>query len=122
MSLDRDSVPGVAIAVVCGPLDLEDIRDATAEVWRRVSGPSARILFDLREARFDLAPDEIPDLAEFVKQGSPYEDLRTAFIVAQDLEFGLLRMFEAFREAQGTRTAVFRNREEALAWLTREGD
>lgn len=120
VSIDRDSLPGVTIAAARGSLALQDIRDATAEVWRRVSGPSARILFDLREARFDLTPDEIPELAEFVKQGSPYEDLRTAFVVAKDLEYGLLRMFEAFRETQGTDTSVFRDREEGLAWLTRE--
>ena len=52
-----------------------------------------------------------------IDQDAPAGDLRTAFLVAQDFEFALVRMFEAFREQAGARTSVFREKEKAVAWL-----
>ncbi len=57
------------------------------------------------------------DFAEFTKRHSPEGDLRVAFVVAQDLEFGLVRMFEVFRETPNARTSVSRDKDEALGWL-----
>ncbi len=75
------------------------------------------MLWDLREAQFDLSTTEVRFLAEFTKQHSPFSRLRMAFVVAGDLEFGLIRMFEVFRETEGVRTAVFEDMGEALGWL-----
>jgi hypothetical protein len=36
--------------------------------------------------------------------------------VARDLDFGLARMFEAFREHPATTVRVFRGFDEALSW------
>jgi hypothetical protein len=43
---------------------------------------------------------------------------RRAFVVSSDLQFGLGRMFAAFREVnRGQVTMVFRDMQEATAWL-----
>ena len=117
VTLDTDSVEGVVVGTVSGPLTLEDIREAAAAVWRDVEEPHIRMLWDLREAQFSLSTSEIRFLAEFTKQHSPFSRLRMAFVVARDLEFGLVRMFEVFRGTDGVRTAVFRDMGDALGWL-----
>jgi hypothetical protein len=116
--LDLESVEGVAIGVARGSMTLEDIGAAAVALWQRVEGPRAHILWDLREARFDLSAAEVQELAVFVKNESPPGDLRTAFVVSGDLEFGLVRMFEALRDAPNSRTRAFREMEPALIWLT----
>ncbi|MGB7280925.1 MAG: hypothetical protein WBE13_01585 [Candidatus Acidiferrum sp.] len=46
------------------------------------------------------------------------KESRRAFLVANDLAFGLARMFEILRESGGERgIRVFRNLEEALDWV-----
>jgi hypothetical protein len=43
---------------------------------------------------------------------------RAAFVVSDDLSFGLVRAFEVYREQKGLSTArVFRTRTAALEWL-----
>jgi len=117
VTLDIDSVEGVVVGTVRGPLSLEQIREGAAAVWSDVKGPRVRVLSDLREAQFNFSAGEIRELAEFAKQHSPFTDLRMAFVVAGALDFGLVRMFEAYRETGRAQTAVFREEEQALAWL-----
>jgi hypothetical protein len=117
VTIDTDPVEGVVVGTVSGLLTLEEMREAAAAIWRDVEGPRIRMLWDLREARFTLSEGEIRAMADFSKQRSPYSHLRMAFVVARDLEFGLVRMFEVFREAESARTAVFRDMQQALGWL-----
>ncbi len=117
VEFDSDSVDGAVVGVARGQLTLEDMHEAVVSAWRLVEGPRIRLLWDLRDAQFDLSPNEVRELARFIKHQSPPGDIRTVFVVARDLEFGLVRMFEAFRETAGARTAVFRDKEQALAWL-----
>ena len=117
VTIDTDSVEGIVVGTASGPLTLEEIREAAAAVWSDVEGPRIRILWDVRDAQFTLSANEVRSLAEFAKQHSPFSNLRMAFVVARDLEFGLVRMFEVFREAESARTAVFRDRQQALGWL-----
>lgn len=117
VTIDMDSVEGVVVGTGSGRLTLEEIREAAETVWTAFEGPRIRVLWDLRDAQFTLSLDDIRALAEYAKQNSPFSQLRMAFVVARDLEFGLVRMFEAHREAENARTAVFRDRQQALGWL-----
>ena len=119
-TFDLESVDGVAIGIAHGPLTLDEIKESAATMWRLVDGPDVRILWDLRDAHFDLAATEVRDLAEFVKRFAPSSALRTAFVVSRDLAFGLVRMFEVFREREGARTSVFRDKQQAVDWLTND--
>ena len=118
VTFDLDSVKGVVVGVARGPLTLKEIKESAVSIRRQVEGPDIRILWDLRDARFDLSVDEVKDFAEFIKRHSPPGDLRTAFVVSTDREFGLVRMFEVFREVADTQTAVFRDKGRALEWLS----
>ena len=118
VSFDFDSVEGVAVAVAHGQLTLEDIKQCITDLWRLHQGPTCRALWDLRDAEFNLGRSEVWTSADFAKQHSPYQELRMAFVASEDLEFGLLRMWEIFREGEGVQTSVFRDREAALEWLT----
>ena len=117
ITFDLDSVEGVVVGVAHGPLTLEEIKECIATMWRLHEGPAIRILWDLREAKFNLSASEVRDSAEFAKEHSPYGELRMAFVVAKDLEFGLLRMWEAFRDTESAQISVFRDKERALEWL-----
>ncbi len=119
-SFDLESVDGVAIGVGRGAITLEEMKQLAARLWQQLEGRTDRVLWDLRDAQFELEPDEVRELAEFAKANSPGGDLRTAFVVSADLEFGLVRMFEAFRGMEGATIAVFRTREPALEWLRRD--
>ena len=113
-----DTRDGVSVGIARGALTLEQSQEAAVALWRRAPEPPLRVLWDLCEARFDLTPDEVRRLAEFIKENAPPGDLRTAFLVSGDLEFGLVRMFEVFRETPDAKAAAFRDRESALAWLS----
>jgi hypothetical protein len=68
--------------------------------------------------QFDLTkvePEEVRQLAQR-EIFSPHS--RRAFVVKDDLQYGLARMFEIHRELNGEKgIRVFRSREEALEWV-----
>jgi hypothetical protein len=120
ITLDLESVEGIAIGIAHGYLTLDEIEKSAATLWQAVEGPAVRMLWDLRDARFDLAQAEVSDLAEYIKGLISGSAIRTCFVVSGDLEFGLVRMFETLREAKGVRTSVFRDKERAIEWLTND--
>ena len=66
-------------------------------------------------AKMDLSADQISDLASrsVFAAGS-----RRAFVVPSEVQFGLTRMFAAYREVRtGQQVGVFRSMDEALSWL-----
>jgi len=70
---------------------------------------------DCRALTLQLTSEEISDLASRSVFSSRS---RRAFVVASSLQFGLSRMFAAYREEKGHQvTMVFRELSEALAWL-----
>lgn len=116
-SFEYDAPGGVIVAVLRGAVTIPQMLKAARESWRRAEGPRIRILWDMREARFDLSSGEVRELAEFAKRNAPAADLRTAFVAPQDLEFGLVRMFEVFRETPLASARAFRDVDSAMAWL-----
>ena len=117
LRFDLESESDVAIGRASGPMTLVDMKTAAQSLWDRAGGPRGRILWDIREAEFDLTAEQVRELAEFVKQASPFSDLRTAFVVREGLQFGLVRMFEMMRETPGARVGVFTETPPALEWL-----
>ncbi len=117
VTFDLESVEDVAIGIAHGRLTLDEIKESAATMWRLIEGPQIRLLWDLRDARFDLGTAEVRGLAEFVKRLAQATAYRSAFVVSRDFEFGLLRMFEVYRETNDVRTSVFRDKEQAIEWL-----
>ncbi len=114
-SNDRDD--GIVVGKITGTVTLEDLIGAANSMWRSIAPENARVLLDLVDARFNLRSDEVAHLAEVVRRGSPVGGLRVVFLVATDLEFGQVRMFEALRGSEDTEMHVVRNRGHALALL-----
>jgi hypothetical protein len=55
-------------------------------------------------------------------EGTPADaPLRIAVVAAQDVGYGLARMWETLAEPRPVQTAVFRSRAMALAWLAAAG-
>lgn len=119
VTIDLESESGIAIGVARGEMGLEDIKDAAAALWRATEGKLTRMLWDLRLATFELDAEQVRELAEFIKRLTEGPRIRTAFVVAGDLEFGLVRMFQRLREAPGAEAEVFRDRALAVEWLTK---
>ena len=120
VAFDLESVEGIAVCSAHGPLTLDEIKQAATTMWLLIEGTQIRLLWDLRDAHFDLDTAEVRGLAEFVKGLAGSTALRSAFVVSRDLEFGLVRMFEVFRETEGVLTAVFRDKTRAVDWLAND--
>ena len=63
---------------------------------------------------------EVRDIAEVcARRKSELGPVRTAILVAGDFEYGMNRMWDAFIEGKwDVESALFRSRDEALAWLS----
>jgi len=117
LTIDLESIDGICIGIAEGTLTLDEIKQSAATMWRLAEGPDIRMLWDLRKAKFDLEVAQVSDLADTVKLMIASGESRIAFVVTEDLEFGLIRMYEAFRHSDTSRTSVFRDRDKAIAWL-----
>jgi hypothetical protein len=66
-------------------------------------------------ARVDIGPE---DVRQFAQRNIFSPQSRRAFVVKDDLQFGLARMFEIHRELNGeTGIRVFRTIDDALDWV-----
>ena len=111
---------------VTGELTLVRLKNALSAVYAR---PGFRYdqssLWDLRKATTQhVSAAEVQSIAALVKKhwaGS--EAARSALVVSTDLDYGMARMYEMLMEGEiGPRVKVFRDMEEAKAWLECEED
>ena len=65
---------------------------------------------------FNYTADEVRSIAEHGKVIWPGA-ARVAYVAEDDLTFGLVRMFEVFREQENYQTKVFRDEQAARTWL-----
>lgn len=110
-----------------GRLTSEDLFAFQRDVWSRPELEGFSELVDASGAEFEIPPDvglDLRSLAEFSAGTDSTEDSQLAIVAADDLAFGLGRMYATYRELQsrGTRRVeVFRSRADALAWLGLDG-
>jgi hypothetical protein len=82
--------------------------------------PGGKLLVDYSEAMADpITAGEVQSIAkEVTLQRGRFGHARCAHLVARDLEYGMIRMWEAFVDERWDGiTMCFRSRGEALAWL-----
>ena len=60
---------------------------------------------------------DVRTLARRATELSRPEGYRVAFVAPRDADFGMVRMYQAFRELGEERMAVFRTLDEACDWL-----
>lgn len=94
-------------------LELSEVLAVIDEVAKQDDGH--RRLWDLTKG-FSFTTNQIREIAEYGKQVWPHPS-KVAYVASGDLSFGLLKMFEAYREGGGYQTKIFRNEEEALEWF-----
>lgn len=84
----------------------------------RSSGTSTRLsLWDLTGITVRISTDEIRRIATFVTGNAGPQAGRAAIVVAQDLGFGLGRMYASMVLGSPVESRVFRDHNEALEWL-----
>jgi hypothetical protein len=81
--------------------------------WRLDLG----ILVDARRIEYAPGAEETRQLATVASQRDFFLDHPMAIVAGQDLNYGIARMFTAFAGLQGATAEVFRDMEEARAWL-----
>lgn len=123
ITITVDEETGIAVGTGSGELNLSEMKAAARDLWNTRGFGGKCVLWDMRHSRFNASPEEVRELAEFARTGSRLEPgARMAFVASGDLEFGLIRMFEVFREDERTETNVFRDVEEAWSWLRAAAD
>ena len=77
-------------------------------------------LWDFREADLSkLSTTTIQSMAKYSLKFPPgINDVRVAFVIGRDLEYGLARMFEAFSSKAHTLISIFDDVNEAETWLS----
>ncbi|MFH1690795.1 MAG: hypothetical protein ABIE42_11275 [Candidatus Eisenbacteria bacterium] len=118
-----DSDTGARTHVVTGELVPEDLLHALGQIYGRSDyRPGACVLWDLRGTELHLfAKRDIRLVADFITENrNAPPGTCAALVVARDLDFGLARMLEQMLvAATDVRITVFRDIDEAKAWLGR---
>jgi len=119
-----DSRTGLRSHVATGMLTPVELERALMDAYRRPDyRPEADSLCDLRDASVEaFTGAEIRRVVATVLEhrGAP-PGARTAIVVGRDLGFGLARMFAHQLEAKShSDVMVFRDMDEAMAWLEGE--
>jgi len=107
---------GVAVATCSGVFGLEEARAGVSKLWCTEGWPGRAVVWAYLEAQFDLSADDIRELAQFVKKNQPVPPERVAFVTRREIDFGLARMFGAYRDEPGTAFEVFREIDDAIRW------
>jgi hypothetical protein len=117
LSIRFEPRPGIVIATASGVLALEDAKSGAREVWDNPELRGKPIVWDLRSARLAVLPAEVRQLAEFILEGQPPDHRpAVAFVTGRDADFGMVRMFEVFREKPSTVVQGFRDLDKAISW------
>lgn len=107
----------IAIATSSGALRLNDAQEGAAALWRSPGWLGKSAVWDFREAQFDISSSDARGLVQFILRHQPATPpSRIAFVTQGDVDFGMIRMFEVFREDPRTAFRVFRGSDEVLCW------
>ena len=116
-----DNVSFVTVKAI-GPGSITDLRQAYEELLsdpRFVKG--ANVLWDITESKSKMPSlTQIRIFQQWIKstltlRGTGY---RAAIAVNQTYEYGLARLFEVYLEGMPLTFRAFRNRKQAIEWLT----
>jgi len=114
-----DAEAGIVYTVVSGEIGASDIIEAVEELFRNPDfRPGLIGLADLRSYTWRSEMSDIRRVAQFmIANGSKIGRSRTAIVVASDYSYGMSRMYEAFAAASPIKVKIFRDMDEAVAWL-----
>lgn len=116
-----DESLGIAVNTVEGALTQDEILAAQHRLYVELGyDPDGRVLWDVRRGRIAESMTGI-DIASAVKRSEPLWDRlsggRSAILVARESDFGMARMYEQLAAEAPRDLHVFRDHDEAIAWL-----
>jgi hypothetical protein len=119
---DIDEDARLVTVRVVGQLTLDGARQALMELYDRPSyRPPMVDLWDLRAAQIDSGPGDVQAFVRFIQgsRGDRGTD-QTALVVANLVDFGISRMYQAHAEGiLPVSVRAFIRLDEAYAWLDR---
>jgi len=117
ISLQLDPDSGVIVATCSGDLGIDDGKAAAADLWGKPEWSGRPVIWDFRQARLNVHAPQVRQFAQFVLQHQPMTPpYKVAMVTGRDVDFGLARMFEVFREHPSTEVRTFRDFSEAMSW------
>ena len=121
-SLQLEPGSGVVVGTCSGMLNASDARKGATAFWANPDWSGRPVVWDFRAAQFEVHAPEIRDVAQFILENQPpTPPPRVAFVTERDVDFGLARIFEVYREHPATSFRVFRDFEEAMSWAMGHG-
>ena len=119
ISVELDRERGVAVAACEGALRRDDAERGATAAWEAAGDRARSVVWDFREATFELSASDVRAMAKFVRRYQPTPPpARVAFVTPRAADYGLARMFEVFREDPRTAFRVFRSFDEAVQWAS----
>lgn len=117
VSIQIEPETGMAIATCSGILRLSDAQEGATALWKTPGWLGRSVVWDFREAQFDMSSTDTQIIAQFIFRQQPATPpLKTAFVTQRDVDFGMARVFEVYRQDPRTVFRVFRDYEEAICW------
>ena len=106
----------VAKIKIIGQPTFEDIMKISMALVENGKFSRTLRLWDLQECQMNLTTGELKEIGSYNKK---FEDphSRVAIVATSDLNFGLARIHQVFRESEHTLVNVFRNEVAAMEWL-----
>lgn len=119
VSLDFET--GIWTIELTGALDAKEVAEAVGSMVRSPDYQrSAPRLYDVREVEDSIETPDLRSLAHRPEFIDNVENARSAIVATRDLTFGIARMYQTWMDDQPVRVRVFRDVDEARAWLTGE--
>jgi hypothetical protein len=107
----------LVVATCSGIVKMDDATLGAVVVWDNPEWSGKPVLWDLRSAQLDVRGEEVREMAKYILAHQPaIPPPKVAFVTARDVDFGLVRMFQAVREHPSTLVGVFRDYDEAISW------
>ncbi|MEW6322747.1 MAG: hypothetical protein AB1635_16880 [Acidobacteriota bacterium] len=116
-----DATRNAVFGALTDPVTVEDWESALTELLGSGVPADVRTLWDLRAMDFrNVDRRTLAQINEFRRRSPGRTTARLALVVADDFAFGMARMFELMSAESDGRIMVFRDYDEAVAWLLLE--
>jgi hypothetical protein len=118
-----DPTTGWGRTTISGELDLDDFRRLFAAAWSHPEYSAVeKAIWDFRDATTRMRIGDLVELTSWIADSKSRRGASTiALVAADDVGFGVARMFHAVQPEHGWQIAVFRDEVAASDWLRARG-
>ena len=121
INMERAVAEDLTIFTGEGELSSEEIVSSVESLYEGPD-PTGKTIWDLREAKLNRIPSsEVEQIARSIqKYLRDRNDDKVAFVVRADVDYGIVRMYQAYAGLARipVNMGVFRSLDEALEWLS----